>query len=123
MSTREFFQPQAVKPSYYQNATLIESPSTSAPATEAPVNGDAISDGGLILVPIFLLVLAWVLACVGRFSFQKRFSSKLTTLKHYHQIPCQNCRFFNQNFYLKCAVHPSEALSAEAINCPDYCFK
>ncbi len=123
MQYREFPQQNTVKPSDYQDANLIESPSTSAPITEAPINGDTISNGGLILVPIFLLVLAWILACIERFNFQKRFDSKFTTLKHYHQIPCQKCCFFNQNFYLKCAVHPSEVLSKEAINCPDYCCK
>ncbi|MEB3355894.1 MAG: hypothetical protein VKK04_04155 [Synechococcales bacterium] len=36
------------------------------------------------------------------------------------QIPCTNCRFFNQNPYLKCTVHPDRALTPDALHCSDY---
>jgi hypothetical protein len=37
-----------------------------------------------------------------------------------HQIPCANCCFFTGDYALKCTVHPKSALSAAAIDCPDY---
>lgn len=37
------------------------------------------------------------------------------------QIPCRNCIFFAKNQYLKCAVHPFNVLTKQAINCSDYC--
>jgi hypothetical protein len=37
-----------------------------------------------------------------------------------HQIPCSHCQFFTANYQLKCTVHPIEALTEEAIHCPDY---
>jgi len=36
------------------------------------------------------------------------------------RIPCRTCQFFNDNHYLRCAVHPSIALTREAIDCSDY---
>lgn len=48
----------------------------------------------------------------------------VTDINDYHQtIPCNNCRFFNQNSYLKCAVHPLTAMKADAIDCPDFWSK
>lgn len=123
MQTREFFQQYAVKQSHSEREDLIEYSSNPTPITETPINRDTASDGGLLLVPVFLIGLAWVLACLERFKFQKSFSKSLNPLNRSHQIPCSNCRFFNHSLYLKCAVHPSTVLSAEAMNCPDYCLK
>lgn len=36
------------------------------------------------------------------------------------EVPCRNCRFFSHNPYLKCAVNPSIAMTAQAIDCSDY---
>jgi hypothetical protein len=35
--------------------------------------------------------------------------------------PCKDCRFFGNDSRLYCAVHPSDAMTERAINCPDYC--
>ncbi|MEH2420788.1 MAG: hypothetical protein V7K48_07515 [Nostoc sp.] len=45
---------------------------------------------------------------------------EIVSIKYLQQHPCKNCRFFNNNHYLKCALHPSTALSKQALNCPDY---
>jgi hypothetical protein len=42
------------------------------------------------------------------------------TLEHFSQVPCRNCRFFSQNSYLRCAVHPSIVLTTQASDCTDY---
>lgn len=60
----------------------------------------------------FLLSLAWSIVAMIRDTI--RVSKKL------HQIPCANCQFFTDSSYLKCPVHPSSALTEEAINCLDY---
>lgn len=41
-------------------------------------------------------------------------------IKYSRQIPCSKCRFFNQNPYMRCAVHPTKAQTSRAINCSDY---
>jgi hypothetical protein len=37
-----------------------------------------------------------------------------------HQVPCSNCKFFTNDYTLKCAVHPAIALTEAAIHCPDF---
>ena len=41
-------------------------------------------------------------------------------ISSFSQSPCRKCRFFTNNHYLKCAVHPTIVLTKEASNCPDY---
>ena len=36
---------------------------------------------------------------------------------------CRSCKFYANNIYLKCAVHPSIVLTKQASNCLDYCHK
>jgi hypothetical protein len=42
--------------------------------------------------------------------------------KKYSQVPCRNCQFYSNNPHLRCAVHPSLALTKQAIECKDYTF-
>ncbi len=44
----------------------------------------------------------------------------ILTLRRLHQIPCSRCRFFVNSPYLKCPIHPTIALSEQAIHCRDY---
>jgi hypothetical protein len=36
------------------------------------------------------------------------------------RLPCRNCQYFNSNYHLKCAVHPTDVLTERAIECRDY---
>ena len=45
---------------------------------------------------------------------------EIGSIKDLHQHPCENCEFFNNNYFLKCAVHPTTALTIQALNCSDY---
>ncbi|WP_334891315.1 hypothetical protein [Nostoc sp.] len=47
--------------------------------------------------------------------------AKIIALNCFHQLPCQNCRFFTNNHYLYCTVHPSIVLTEQALDCSDYC--
>ena len=44
-------------------------------------------------------------------------------IKHLDPVPCKTCRYFTDSPYIKCAVHPYNALTQRAIDCPDYCVK
>ncbi|MGD1907143.1 MAG: hypothetical protein ACFB0C_14255 [Leptolyngbyaceae cyanobacterium] len=44
----------------------------------------------------------------------------LKRLRRLHQIPCHRCQYYTGSPYLKCPVHPIEALSEAAIDCRDY---
>lgn len=62
---------------------------------------------------IFLMLRSiWVSARIG-----------MKNVKRLHQIPCPNCRFFTDDFRLKCTLHPTYALTEEAIDCCDFCSK
>jgi hypothetical protein len=37
------------------------------------------------------------------------------------KIPCRRCRYFSDNPFLKCALHPANTLTKQAIDCRDYC--
>ncbi|PSB67672.1 hypothetical protein C7B61_04940 [filamentous cyanobacterium CCP1] len=39
---------------------------------------------------------------------------------HPQALPCQSCRFYTHNPYLRCAVHPMTVMTEEAIDCSDY---
>lgn len=46
----------------------------------------------------------------------------LKRLRRLHQIPCHRCQYYTGSPYLKCPVHPVEALSEEAVDCTDYAY-
>lgn len=66
---------------------------------------------GWVFLFIFILLKRWEI------TLRKKSSS----IENLH--PCKTCRFFANNHYLQCAVHPSIVLSKQAINCPDYCVQ
>jgi hypothetical protein len=35
-------------------------------------------------------------------------------------LPCKNCKYYDSNNYLKCAVNPAEVLTEKAKDCRDY---
>jgi hypothetical protein len=71
------------------------------------------------LVPI-CFVMAWGLIVIICWSIVAALRDGMQRVKQLHEIPCANCRFFTNSYYLKCPVHPSIALSEEAIGCRDY---
>ncbi|AFZ21513.1 hypothetical protein Mic7113_5909 [Allocoleopsis franciscana PCC 7113] len=72
----------------------------------------------VILLSLFGFVIIWVtiffaIKIAGKvFPKVKRYSFK--------RVSCKGCRFFTNNPYLKCTVHPSTVLTKQSLNCPDY---
>ncbi|HEY9632164.1 MAG TPA: hypothetical protein V6D14_02075 [Coleofasciculaceae cyanobacterium] len=79
-------------------------------------------DGTLFLVPISFMMV-WAIIVLMYSDIWKIARHGMLTRQHTHQVPCRNCQFFIDNPYLKCAVHPSTALTSQALNCSDYCSK
>jgi hypothetical protein len=71
------------------------------------------------LVPL-CFVMAWGLILIMGWSIVAALRDGMQRVKQLHEIPCANCRFFTNSYHLKCSVHPSIALSEEAIGCRDY---
>lgn len=55
-----------------------------------------------------------------RVSTLRLVQEKKSVQKPIQLAPCTKCRYFSSNSYIRCAVHPSKALTAQAIDCPDY---
>lgn len=96
---------------------------TEVPSNQPSLNETTVPMEELLLVPIWFVVIAWGVVLLMQFHFWKSLQHGITNIKCGHKIPCANCKFFNNNPYLKCAIRPSEALSEEAINCSDYMAK
>ncbi|MGA7934789.1 MAG: hypothetical protein WCA35_14690 [Kovacikia sp.] len=77
-------------------------------------------DASLVLIPIFLIVV-WAIVAFPFFrEISKARLARANFLKA-SKIPCQNCRFSSKSSYLKCAIHPTTAMTEAAANCSDYC--
>lgn len=71
------------------------------------------------LVPL-CFGLAWLLVIAAAWSIWAAIRDGMMRARQMHQIPCADCKFFTHNYHLKCPVHPMNALSEAAINCPDF---
>jgi hypothetical protein len=67
----------------------------------------------IILSTIGLLIYAGI-SSRKQHSFRVKLPSK---------IICSRCRYFNDNHFLKCALHPVTVMTEQAVDCKDYCQK
>ena len=74
------------------------------------------------LVPV-CFCLAWGLIILFVLTIWSAVGASMANAKRMHQIPCAGCKFFTDDYRLKCTVHPSLANTEAAINCRDYCSK
>lgn len=72
-----------------------------------------------VLVPL-CFVFAWSLIFMATWSVWTAIRDGVTNAKRMHQIPCASCQFFTGDYHLKCTVHPTIALTEEAIDCMDH---
>ena len=72
-----------------------------------------------LLVPI-CFTSAWVFIALTAWSVLSAMQDGIKNVEQLHKIPCADCRFFTGDYHLKCTVHPSRALSEDAISCPDF---
>lgn len=98
-------------PAPTQPSPVVQNPST-------PTDTTHVLNGVLYTLPVLILVV-WTIA-VYRLSNPKVRVNQEITSRSSGQVPCRTCRFFTNNPYLKCAVHPSIALTKQAIDCTDY---
>ncbi|AFY79529.1 MAG: hypothetical protein IGR93_13590 [Hydrococcus sp. C42_A2020_068] len=131
MDAEEYLYQPVVKEQNFLAAYRGDAYSNQSLQTEIPTNGkpsaDRTNNSGILLISSGLLAIsivftiALVAVLLKRLMFLKAFDEQSTTAKRDRQVPCTKCHFFNNNFYLKCAVHPSKVLTSEARDCSDYC--
>ena len=71
------------------------------------------------LVPI-CFVSAWLIVSLAVWSVFTATRDGVQRSRRLHQIPCTRCRFFTEDYHLKCTVRPHAALTEEAIGCGDF---
>lgn len=71
------------------------------------------------LVPLCFFT-AWAVMGIAVWNIAATVREGFTQARQMHQIPCANCTYFTNSHFLKCPIHPTRALSEDAINCPDY---
>lgn len=98
------------------NPILIETPTLEKNTQN---EGLLFFSSGLVAIAI-VGTLALIALMLKRMAFSKAIDNRLTKTKHNCQVSCENCQFFDNNPYLKCALHPSKVLSPEAKDCSDY---
>jgi hypothetical protein len=69
---------------------------------------------------LILLLMAWSFVIATVWSIGSAIRDTVKSTQQLHQIPCSKCQFFTNSHYLKCPVHPSKALTEDAVDCPDY---
>jgi hypothetical protein len=72
------------------------------------------------LVPIICLCLAWAFSGLVVWTLFSAIRSGVTNVREMHRIPCARCRYATRDYHLKCSVHPIEAFSEKAVDCPDF---
>jgi hypothetical protein len=125
MPANEFFKLHVLANSNFNQATLIEAnvvsvkPGITEPDLTKPDKIVITPDKAWFVIPFgFTMVLTIILLMSPE--VWKLVRARVATFTRLHQVPCRNCRFFTNNHYLWCTVHPSTALTKEALACSDY---
>lgn len=114
------FAPSGSKASDLSHSKTVEVQLAQAEPNIANPDASAISTNTLFLIPISLLT-AWAISVVIYSDILTILKHGFLAVKHSNQVPCRNCRFFQNNPYLRCAVNPATALTDKASDCSDYC--
>ncbi|MEH2108753.1 hypothetical protein [Nostoc sp.] len=129
MHTSEVFRLDVSAQKSVHQSTLIE-----ANLAKATHNDTKPQQGDIPFVAIFLahisFMIVWAIFVFIVSSVCKALEDppentaqdkdEIVSIKHVQQHPCKNCQFFNNNYFLKCAVNPAIALTKQALNCSDY---
>jgi hypothetical protein len=65
---------------------------------------------------ILLAIAAAIAACIS--AKEQQPAAKLRSLSG---VKCHSCKYFHQNLYLNCTLHPSTVMTEQSVDCKDYC--
>ncbi|MCC5635450.1 hypothetical protein LC593_06210 [Nostoc sp. CHAB 5844] len=121
MSNSEFFQ---LDISITKNVYHSEQIETQLVSTTR--NNTKTQDGDIPFIAVclasisFVIVLAFFVFTISEICKFAQNKIGIFNINIFQQYPCYNCRFFKDNQYIKCAVHPADVLTKQAFNCFDY---
>ena len=121
MHTSELFRLYVSAENSFNQGTLMEAKLVRATDNSTNPPSETMPYVPLLLAAIcFMIVWAIVVFTVSALCKDAGKKDGIVTINRFQEVPCRNCRFFNNNHYLQCAVHPSTALTKQALNCSDY---
>ncbi|MFN6531422.1 hypothetical protein [Nostoc sp. ChiSLP03a] len=129
MHTSELFRLYVSAQKSVHQSTLIEANLSKATHSDTKPH-----DGDIPFVAVFLahisFMIVWAIVVFLVSSVCKALEDppenavqdkdEIVSIKDLEQHTCKKCQFFNNNYFLKCAVHPTTALTKQALNCSDY---
>ncbi|AUS99208.1 hypothetical protein CLI64_01695 [Nostoc sp. CENA543] len=96
-----------------RNTNEIQSQSSPAYAIGVP-------EIAISLTPIGL-IFSWIVFFIMLRKIRTILEDKMViSVRGSHRLPCQKCKFYSNNHYLKCAVNPGIVMTEEAKECSDY---
>jgi len=94
--------------------SIVIQPSNSLPPSQRKIEMD-IAFQSVMGLMILSTIAALIYVCIYE---QKQHSS---SFKLPFNVPCPRCQYFTNNQFLKCTLHPTTALTEQAVDCIDYC--
>jgi hypothetical protein len=120
MQADELFRVSVLGDTSFNQSNLIPAKPVRANLDDTKPDIATMIDSELLLIPIsFMIVWSIIVFMYSDVWIVAR--HEIFTIFHLYQVPCRKCQFFKNNPYLRCAVHPTTALTSEAIHCSDYC--
>ena len=83
-------------------------------------NSQYLMTGSHLVIAPFRFLLACLPLGLCVWSLVGSIISAVASAKQMHRIPCTKCRFFTNDYRLKCTVKPQIANTEDAIGCRDY---
>ncbi len=72
------------------------------------------------MMQVLRAMMAWSAVILGSVQVWRMFTVGTAQARRMHRIPCANCQYFSGDYTLKCALHPSQAGTFDAIDCGDF---
>jgi hypothetical protein len=107
----------------YKSTNVIEPSNSLLPSQRRMDN----LDPAVPAPPVFweaigsLVILSTIGGLIYAYLFNRKQNSFKVNLPD--KIICSRCQYFNNNHFLKCALHPVTVLTEQAIDCKDYHHK
>jgi cellobiose-specific phosphotransferase system component IIC len=74
-------------------------------------------DTALMLTMSLMIFSTICMLIYDCFPKSRKYSSNFNL---FNSVPCHRCQYFSNNAHLKCTIHPTTAMTKQAINCRDY---
>jgi hypothetical protein len=119
MSTKNVFENLVTEQNYFHQVIVSESKPSEQKIEKSESDRPIVSESSVAIV-LLSIFICFLLLSKRWTAMQEDIEYPVDKQSYFTQVPCRNCQFFSNNFYLNCAVNATLVLTKEAINCSDY---